>query len=83
MNRQDVIKIMTSLNAVLIPLDGKRPLFSGWNERRESHPHAVDSNASCNIGVVLGDPSDGMVDVDIDRIQGTEGQRMEGSCVKG
>ena len=69
MNRQEVIKTLTSLNAVLIQLDGKRPLFSDWNERRESDPHALDPNASCNIGAVLGDACNGLVDVDIDRME--------------
>ena len=69
MNRQDVIKILTSLNAVLIPLNGKRPLGSDWQKLRQSHPHALDPNGSCNIGVVLGDASNGLVDVDIDRVE--------------
>ena len=69
MNRQDVIKILTSLNAVLIPLKGKAPSPSEWQKLRQSHPDALDPNANCNIGVVLGDPSAGIVDVDIDRME--------------
>jgi putative DNA primase/helicase len=69
MNRQDVIKILTSLNAVLIPLKGKVPSPSEWQKLRQSHPDALDPNANCNIGVVLGDPSAGIVDVDIDRME--------------
>ena len=69
MNRQDVIKILTSLNAVLIPLKGKAPSPSEWQKLRQSHPDALDPNANCNIGVVLGDPSAGIVDVDIDRVE--------------
>ena len=57
MNRQDVIQILTSLNAVLIPLKGKRPFGSDWQKLRQSHPDALDPNANCNIGVVLGDAS--------------------------
>ena len=69
MNRQDVIQILTSLNAVLIPLKGKVPSPSEWQKLRQSHPDAPDPNGSCNIGVVLGDASDGLVDVDIDRVE--------------
>jgi putative DNA primase/helicase len=69
MNRQEVIQILTSFNAVLIPLKGKVPSHSEWQKLRQSHPDALDPNGSCNIGVVLGDPSDGMVDVDIDRME--------------
>jgi putative DNA primase/helicase len=66
MSRQDVIQIMTSLNAVLIPLNGKKPSPSEWQKLRHSHFDALDTNGSCNIGVVLGDASDGLVDIDID-----------------
>jgi hypothetical protein len=66
MTRQDVIQILTSLNAVLIPLKGKAPSPSEWQKLRQSHPDALDPNGSCNIGVVLGDASNGLVDVDID-----------------
>jgi len=69
MIRQDVIQILISLNAVLIPLNGKRPLGSDWQKLRQSHPHALDPNGSWNIGVVLGDASNGLVDVDIDRVE--------------
>ena len=70
MNRQDVIKILTSLNAVLIPLNGKAPpcVRIGKNygnltpTRWTRTPHAT--SASC-----LGDASDGIVDVDIDRME--------------
>jgi hypothetical protein len=69
MNRPDVIKILTSLNAVLIPLKGKVPSPSEWQNLRQSHPDALEPNGSCNIGVVLGDASDGLVDIDIDRLE--------------
>jgi putative DNA primase/helicase len=69
MNKQDVIKILTSLNAVLIPLKGKVPSPSEWQKLRQSHPDALDPNGSCNIGVVLGDASDGLVDIDIDSVE--------------
>jgi putative DNA primase/helicase len=68
MTRQDVIQILTSINAVIIPVDGKVPSSSEWQKLRQSHPDALDPNGSCNIGVVLGDPSSGIVDVDIDRM---------------
>ena len=69
MNRQDVIHILTSLNAVLIPLKGKVPCPSEWQKLCQSHPDALDPNANCNIGVVLGDASGGLVDIDIDRME--------------
>ena len=69
MIRQDVIQILISLNAVLIPLNGKRPLGSDWQKLRQSHPHALDPNGSWNIGVVFGHASNGLVDVDIDRVE--------------
>jgi putative DNA primase/helicase len=69
MTRQDVIKILTSLTAVLIPLKGKRSLGSDWQKLRQSHPDALDPNANCNIGVLLGDASRGLVDIDIDRME--------------
>ena len=66
-NRSDVIEVLCRHNAVLIPLDGKEPFHSDWQKTRESHPDAIDPNSACNIGVVLGDASGGLVDVDIDR----------------
>ena len=70
MNRQDVIKILTSLNAVLIPLNGKAPpcVPNGKNYGNLTLM-LWTRTANCNIGVVLGDPSDGIVDVDIDRVE--------------
>lgn len=68
MNRQDVIQFLTTHKAVLIPLEGKVPSHSNWQNLRQSHPDALDPNARCNIGVVLGDASQGLVDVDIDRV---------------
>jgi putative DNA primase/helicase len=50
---------------VLIALDGKRPIESGWQKRTVSLQPA-DFDANTNVGVVLGDASGGVVDVDID-----------------
>ena len=66
-NRGDVIEVLCCHNAVLIPLDGKEPFHSDWQKTRESHPDALNPTGNCNIGVVLGDASGGLVDVDIDR----------------
>lgn len=66
-NRKDVIDFLTSHGAVMIPLSGKKPLTEGWQNTKESHPDALDPETDDNIGVVLGDASKGMVDVDIDR----------------
>jgi hypothetical protein len=68
MNRQEVIQSLTSLYAVLIPLKGKVPSPFEWQKLRQSRPDALDPNGSCNIGVVLGDASNGLVDVDIARM---------------
>jgi hypothetical protein len=65
-SRKEVAEVLISLGAVLIPLKGKVPKLNGWQNLRQSHPEALDIDANCNIGVVLGDTSNGLVDVDVD-----------------
>ncbi len=51
----------------VVPLDGKRPLLRDWPEVRltiEELPHHFRDGA--NVGVLLGEPSGGLVDVDLD-----------------
>ena len=63
MNRMEIIKLLHSLGAVLIPLKDKMPV------PKESDPEALDPASAKNVGVVLGRASNGLVDIDID---GTE-----------
>ena len=65
--KKHVIDILTSYNWTLIPLKGKQPFIADWQNLRRSHPDAINADAACNIGVVLGNASGGLVDVDIDR----------------
>ncbi len=67
-SRKDVIERLVGFGAVLIPLNGKQPLDPGWQNARASSPVALDPDGASNIGVVLGEASDGLVDVDIDRL---------------
>ncbi len=50
-----------------IPLDGKRPLLQGWTKAEltpeDLRQHFRDDT---NVGVLLGEPSRGLVDVDLD-----------------
>lgn len=68
MNRQKIIELLVSQNAVLIPLKDKQPLYREWQNQRQSHADALNPNSIYNIGVVLGEASDGLVDIDVDRL---------------
>lgn len=51
----------------LTPLEGKKPLLERWNERPADDSEvweAIENGA--NVGVVLGEPSGNLVDVDLD-----------------
>ena len=66
MNRTQIIDLLNSLAAVLIPLNDKMPIPKGWQQLTESHPEALNPNSDKNMGVVLGRASNGLVDIDID-----------------
>src|SRR5579872_508200 len=69
MYRTQIIEVLNSCGAVLIPLNGKKAIPRAWEQLTESHPEALKPNSDKNIGVVLGDASKGLVDIDIDDIE--------------
>ena len=69
MKKADILTLYNHLKATLIPLNGKIPQVPDWQKLIESHPTASDIEATCNIGVVLGNNSSGLVDIDIDDIR--------------
>ena len=66
MTRSETIKLLLSHNLVLIPLDNKKPIHAGWQQLTVSDDRALDPHSNTNIGVVLGNASGGVVDVDLD-----------------
>lgn len=64
----DYVDFYVKRNFVLTPLTGKIPIRSGWTNERISEQqirnYFIESNS--NIGVVLGECSGGIVDVDLD-----------------
>ena len=52
----------------VIPLDGKRPTRDGWQNTQydETELRGIFGGKNRNIGVVLGQPSGGLADVDLD-----------------
>ena len=42
MNRAQIIELLNSLGAVLIPLNDKMPIPKGWQQLTESDPEALD-----------------------------------------
>ena len=61
-------EIYTKLGYTVIPIirKEKRPSISGWNNRRSEEFDPTEFGPSSNIGIVLGDASEGLVDIDID-----------------
>src|SRR3712207_3820538 len=60
--------IRRGMACVPVPMGEKNPGFEGWNELRlteEDVPRYFNGEPT-NIGVLLGDPSGGIVDVDLD-----------------
>ena len=53
--------------AIPIPRESKKPTLSGWQDRTLQDVDADEDFAdNDNLGVVLGDPSGGLVDIDLD-----------------
>ena len=69
MNRMQIIELLSSSGAVLIPLNEKMPIPKGWQQLAESDPEALNPSSDKNIGVVLGRASKGLVDIDIDDME--------------
>lgn len=59
--------IKLGLSVIPIPLRSKGPVISGWQHLRIalSDAHSYFKNA-CNIGVLLGEPSGMLIDIDLD-----------------
>jgi hypothetical protein len=50
-----------------VRLKGKKPINNGWqNQTLNSTQIKRDFSQPCNIGILLGDASDGLVDIDLD-----------------
>ncbi len=69
MNRMQIVELLNSMGALLIPLKDKMPIPKGWQQLTESHPEALKPSSDKNIGVVLGRASNGLVDIDIDNME--------------
>ena len=60
--------IRRGMSCIPIPLGSKNPNFKGWQTLRLAEadiPHYF-GDAAMNVGVLLGEPSEGLVDVDMD-----------------
>jgi len=61
----------------LTPLDGKRPLLKNWNERTADDPEVwTQIQAGSNVGVVLGQPSGNLIDIDLDCPEAVRAARL-------
>jgi hypothetical protein len=69
MSRMEIIELLNSQGAVLIPLNEKMPIPKAWQQLTESDPEALDQNSDKNVGVILGNASSGLVDIDIDDME--------------
>jgi hypothetical protein len=45
MNRMQIIELLNSLGAVLIPLNEKMPVPKGWQQLTESDPEAFNASS--------------------------------------
>jgi putative DNA primase/helicase len=66
-NRNELIDLFVESNFALTPLDGKEAHRKGWTSSKLDYDtFRSELRETDNIGVVLGDMSDGLVDVDLD-----------------
>src|SRR5688572_17719989 len=58
-------------SVIPVPFRSKNPGYSGWEQTRLTEPDLPYhfNGMPLNIGVLLGEPSNGLVDVDLDCIQ--------------
>jgi putative DNA primase/helicase len=63
-NRNDLHKLYIESGFKIIELKGKKPFVTGWQE--DSYPGEQTIREQFNVGVVLGDQSGGLLDIDLD-----------------
>ncbi len=71
MERQELIQKLFELGWIMFPIEGKKASEDSWQRRTVSHPASAFSYDK-NVGLVLGDASGGIVDVDLDIMAAVE-----------
>ena len=68
MLRDDYFSFYNQNNFTLVPIKrrGKAPEISSWQNRRPRDFNPAEFDDEANVGVVLGDASGGLVDIDLD-----------------
>src|SRR4051812_14992432 len=76
--REMALRLIQSGYAVIpVPRGSKDPGRKGWQNKRVTAEQVPDEfNDSQNIGLLCGDPSDGLIDVDADAPEAIEAARL-------